>query len=155
MRKLTGYGWTCALSVVCLACAQDLYQQRTDTMKKHISNFYDHLQSDRVRAAILENERLEAMASTVGAEIRRDPQSLADNRVNRDWILFKTANQAAAENWLSLGRYLAHRKRYDEARGAYRRVLRTYHGEQFRPYLDQANAGLQDLDTIFSPTNIP
>jgi hypothetical protein len=75
-------------------------------MKTHIRNFYNHLRSDRVRAALLENERLESIASTIGAEIRQSRPSLADNQVNRNWVLLKTVNQAAAENWLNLGRYL-------------------------------------------------
>jgi hypothetical protein len=141
-----------ALTVWCAGCTQDLYQQRTTMMKGHIKGFYDHLGSDRVKAAVLENERLEGLASTVGAEIRQSRQSLADNQVNRDWVLLKTAHEAAAENWLNLGRYFAHHKQYDEARGAYRRVLTTYRDEAFRAYREQANAGIHDLDMMSSPS---
>lgn len=143
------------LVILWAGCAKDLYQQRTALINDHIRNFYAYLQSDRVRSAILENERLEALASTIGAEIRQSPQSFADNQVNRDWVLLKTANQAAAENWLNLGHYLSHRKRYDEARGAYQRVLSSYRDEQYQAYREQAKAGLQNLDTIFAPSPRP
>ncbi len=145
----------CVLVTLWTGCAKDLYQQRTVLIKDHIRNFYAYLQSDRVRSAILENERLEALASTIGAEIRQSPQSFADNQVNRDWVLLKTANQAAAENWLNLGRYLTHRKRYDEALGAYQRVLSTYRDEQYQAYREQAKAGVQDIETIFAPSPRP
>ena len=147
MRSLIGQMIVWAL-VWCAGCAHDLYQQRTDMMKEHIQGFYDHLRSNRVRAAVLENERLEALVSTIGAEIRQSRQSHADNQVNRDWVLLKTAREAAAENWLNLGRYFAQRKQYEEARGAYRRVLVTYQDEAFRAYREQAGAGLRDLDMM-------
>ncbi len=155
MRTLVGAIVSCVLVIPWTGCAKDLYQQRTVLIKDHIRNFYDHLQSDRVRSAIFENERLEALASTIGAEIRQSPQSFADNQVNRDWVLLKTANQAAAENWLHLGRYLTHRNRYDEALGAYQRVLSTYRDEQYQAYREQAKAGLQDIETILVPSPRP
>lgn len=144
------------LALFSAACAQDLYQQRTALMKTHIRNFYQHLQADHVMSAVVENEKLEGLASTIGAEIRQSRDPFAANRVNRDWVQLKTANQAAADNWLNLGRYFLHHKRYEEARGAYRRVLNTYHDEDYyRPYVEQAQAGLQDVEMILNPSRTP
>jgi hypothetical protein len=151
MRAMTRY-IAMLMAVLCASCAQDLYEQRTASMKTHIRAFYDHLRSDRVTAAVIENEKLEAMASMVGTEIVRSRSPFAANQVNRDWVLVKTAKQAAAENWLNLGRYLTRRQRYDEARGAYRRVLSTYQDEPYRAYADQAKIGLQDLEMIVNPS---
>jgi hypothetical protein len=143
------------LGILFTACAGDLYQQRTGEVKSHIGNFYDHLQAGRVAAAVAENERLEAVASAIGADIRQSRQAFAANQVNRDWVLLKAAKEAAAENWLNLGRYLMHQQRYAEARGAYQRVMKTYSDPLYRAYIDQAQAGLNDVDLIFNPVKGP
>ena len=50
-------------------CAQDQYQLRADVIKDHVENFYTHLKSNRVSAAIHENEQIEAMADQMAAPI--------------------------------------------------------------------------------------
>jgi tetratricopeptide (TPR) repeat protein len=121
-------------------------------MKEHVRNFYHLLEKDRVSAAIIENERIEAIASATSADALRQRPVEGSKDVDRNWGLVRTAHQAAAENWISLGRYLAHKKRYDEAQGAYRRVLNTYTDPLYRPYLEQAAAGLQDVELILQPS---
>jgi tetratricopeptide (TPR) repeat protein len=130
------------------ACAQDLYHQRITAMKDHTRNFYTHLQADRVHAAVIENERIEAIASTAGAETLQRSHTRGSTDLDPNWELVRTAYQAAAENWLNLGRYLMHHKRYDEARAVYRRVLNVYADPLYRTYAEQAKAGLKDVDIL-------
>ena len=143
------------LTLLLWGCAQDVYQQRVGTMKTHVRAFYDHLEADRVTAAVLENEQIEAMARDMEAGIRRRPHQTATNQVDRDWMQVKSANETAAENWLALAKYFVLKKQYEQARGTYQRVLATYNGATYQTYTDRARIGLQDLDMILSPSKSP
>jgi len=132
-------------------CTRDLYQQRAETMKDHVEAFYKHLRADRVSAAILENEQIEGMAAQMEEGILRRQNQLAASDIDRDWMQVKAARETAAENWLALAKYLVLKKRYDQARGTYQRVLATYAEARYRTYAEQAKAGLRDLDLILAP----
>lgn len=136
-------------------CAQDVYQQRAGTMKAHVRAFYEHLEADRVTAAVLENEQIEAMARDMEAGIRRRAHQPGTNQVDRDWMQAKAANETAAENWLALAKYFVLKKRYEQARGTYQRVLATYNGAAYQTYTDRARIGLQDVEMILSPSKGP
>jgi hypothetical protein len=131
-----------------LSCAYDPHQRRAETIKDRAAAFYSHLERGRVTAAIIENERIEALASELGQEILQRRRQPADNEVDREWAMLTTAREAAAENWLALARYFMRTKRFEEARGTYHRVLSSYNEPRFRQYRDQARIGLQDLDMI-------
>ena len=136
-------------------CTRDLYQQRADTMKDHVEAFYKDLKADQVSAAILENEQIEAMARQMEESILRRQNQLAASEIDRDWMQVKVAHETAAENWLALAKYLVIKKRYDQARGTYQRILATYTDARYRTYADQAKAGLRDLDLIIAPAKGP
>ena len=93
------------LALLLWGCVQDVYQQRAGTMKTYVRAFYDHLEADRVTAAVLENEQIEALARDMEAGIRRRAHQTATNQVDRDWMQVKSANETAAENWLALAKY--------------------------------------------------
>lgn len=131
-----------------VGCASDPYRDRTETIKRHVKSFYDHLQDGRVAAAITENERIEAIAAEAGAEMLRRGRPAADNRLDRDAWIVRTAHEAAAENWLALARYLSIKGRYSEARAAYQRVLSEYRDPGFRAFAEQARLGLKDLEIL-------
>src|SRR5919204_3327813 len=99
-------GWIAAglWLMIMLSCAQDIQQRRATTIKQHVRAFYDDLAADRVAAAITENEQIEAVASVIGQEILQRRHQPADNQIDRDWLMLRTAKEAAAENWLALGR---------------------------------------------------
>lgn len=140
------------LLLVAIGCTHDLYQQRADLLKDHVEAFYSNLKKDHVEAAVRENEQIEAMASQMGHTIRARVNQLAMNQVDREGVLYKTASETAVENWLSLARYFFIKKRYDQARATYQRILATYTGPAYRIYTDQAAAGLQDVK-ILDPSN--
>jgi hypothetical protein len=146
-------GIICGLSGVLLivGCAQDLQQRRAETIKTHVRAFYDNLAADRVTAAITENEQIEGVASVIGQEILQRRRQPADNQIDRDWMMLRTAKETAAENWLALGRYLVLTKRFEEARGTYQRILSTYNEPRYHAYAEQAKTGLRDLDLILAP----
>ena len=129
-------------------CASGVHQRRADTIKDHAAAFYNHLEHGRVSAAIIENERIEALAAELGQEILQRRRHPADNEVDRDWAMLTTAREAAAENWLSLARYFVRTRRFEEARGTYQRILSSYSEPAFRQYRNQAQIGLRDLDMI-------
>jgi hypothetical protein len=133
------------------SCAGDIYQQRAKTMKSHTADFYKNLEKDRVAAAILDNEQIEAMAAQMEEGILKRQNQLAASEIDRDWMQVKAAREVAAENWLALAKYLVLKKRYDQARGTYQRVLGTYTEARYRAYAEQARAGLRDLDLILAP----
>ena len=139
------------VGVALSACTRDIYQQRADTMKDHVEAFYKDLKADQVAAAILENEQIEAMARQMEEGILRRQNQLAATDIDRDWMQVKVAHETAAENWLALAKYLVIKKRYDQARGTYQRILATYTDVRYRTYADQAKAGLRDLDLIIAP----
>ena len=133
------------------SCTHDPYQQRADVMKDHVESFYSNLKSDRVASAIRDNEQIEAMAAQMGQSIRTRANQPAMNQVDREGVLYKTASETAVENWLSLARYLVIKKRYDQARATYQRILETYTGPAYRTYTDQAAAGLRDVNILDPP----
>lgn len=132
-------------------CAHDPYQQRADAIKYHVEAFYSNLKSDRVASAIRDNEQIEAMAGQMGQSIRTRANQPAMNQVDREGVLYKTASETAVENWLSLARYLVIKKRYDQARATYQRILETYTGPAYNTYTDQAMAGLRDVNIVDPP----
>ena len=134
--------------VAFLSCSHDVHRERAGTIKDHVDAFYDHLMHDRIAAAVRENEAIEAMASQMRATITRRVNQPGANRVDREWTDLKTANETAAQNWLALGQYLSIKKQYPQARATYQRVITTYSGETERPYRDQAQRALQDLEVL-------
>src|SRR5436309_14327319 len=92
------------LALLLWGCVQDVYQQRAGTMKTHVRDFYEHLEADRVTAAVLENEQIEAMARDMEAGIRRRAHQLGTNQAERDWMQVKAANETAAKKWLALAK---------------------------------------------------
>ena len=147
--------WSRILPCLCLlmiaSCTHDPYQKRADVMKNHVEAFYDDLKAHRVEAAIRENEQIEAMADQMGQGIRARANQPAMNEVDREGVLYKTASETAVENWLALGRYFVIRKRYDQARATYQRILATYTGPVYRTYTAQAEAGLRDVNIVDPP----
>ena len=134
-----------------ISCTHDPYQERADVMKDHVEAFYSNLKSDRVASAMRDNEQIEAMAGQMGQSIRTRANQPAMNQVDREGVLYKTASETAVENWLSLARYLVIKKRYDQARATYQRILETYTGPAYRTYADQAAAGLRDVNIVDPP----
>jgi tetratricopeptide (TPR) repeat protein len=147
--------WTaaCALlgSLFLASCAHDIYQERADQVKNHAEAFYAHLKANRVEAAIRENEQIEAMASQMGDNVRKRAQQ-GTTQVEREFALMKTANEAAAANWLALGQYFAIKKQYPQARATYQRVVDTYINPTDRQAREQAVRALKDLDILNPPT---
>lgn len=140
-----------AIMLVVIGCSHDPYQERANLMKDHVEAFYSNLKSDRVASAIRDNEQIEAMAGQMGQSIRTRTNQPAMNQVDREGVLYKTASETAVENWLSLARYLVIKKRYDQARATYQRILETYTGPAYRTYTDQATAGLRDVNIVDPP----
>jgi len=139
----------------CLAaagCAHDTYQERADLIKNHSDAFYDNLKANRVESAIRDNENIEAMASQMEDTVRKRASQQGTTTVEREFALMKTANEAAAANWLALGQYFAIKRQYPQARATYRRVIDTYTNPTDRPYREQALRALRDLDILNPPT---
>ena len=133
-------------------CAQDRYEQRADLVKDHTSAFFEHLQAGRVSEAVLENERIEALGHKSETALLRNADRYNNNQKVREWALIKMAYEAAAENWLSLARYLIQKKQYQAARGTYQRIIESYQDEPYQTYVFRAKRGLRDLDLILNPT---
>lgn len=134
------------------ACAHDTYQERANLIKNHSDAFYDSLRANRVESAIRSNEQIEAMASQMGDTVKKQAAQQGTTSVEREFALMKTANEAAAANWLALGQYFAIKRQYPQARATYRRVIDTYTNPTDRPYREQALRALKDLDLINPPT---
>ncbi|HKN86121.1 MAG TPA: hypothetical protein VJV04_04630 [Nitrospiraceae bacterium] len=145
--------WPYVLALVVIGCTHDPYQQRADAIKDHVEAFYSNLKSGRVASAIRDNEQIEAMAGQMGQTIRTRLNQPAMNQVDREGVLYKAASETAVENWLSLGRYFMIKKRYDQARATYQRILDTYTGSAYRTYVEQAEAGLRDVNIVDPPKN--
>jgi hypothetical protein len=92
-----------AVGLMLANCAHDTYQERATQMKNHADAFYDNLKANRVESAIRENEQIEAMASQMGDTVRKRASQQGTTQVEREFALMKTANEAAAANWLALG----------------------------------------------------
>lgn len=151
-RNLT---WFVTHVICCLlltACAHDAYQQRADLIKDHTEAFYTHLKANRVESAVRENEQIEAMASDMGRTVRKRASLQGATPVEREFALMKTAQEAAASNWLALGQYFAIKKQYAQARATYQRILNTYDHQTDRPYREQAARALEDLNILDPPS---
>ena len=141
-----------ASALMLASCAHDTYQERANQMKNHADAFYDNLKANRVESAIRDNEQIEAMASRMGDTVRKRAGQQGTTQVEREFALMKTANEAAATNWLALGQYFAIKRQYPQARATYRRVIDTYTNPTDRPYREQALRALKDLDMLNPPT---
>ncbi len=146
---------TFLVGLLVAGCAHDVYQKQADAIKEHSRAFYQHLEADRVTAAIGENEQIEALAIRLGEQIRTRRRQPAADQVDREWAMVKTAKTAAAENWLALARYLTHKQRYEQARRTYQRILDTYGDKLYRTYTEQAELGLHDLNILTAPVANP
>ncbi len=144
--------------VLCLllaACSHhDFYKQRADMIRTHVEAFQTNLKANRIEAAIYENEEIEATASEVGNAIRKRDRPLPNGQVDYEWKLLKMAIDAAATNWLALGRQLTINKQYDQARAAYQRVIDTYTGEAEQPFRERAARAKRDIDILNPPISV-
>jgi hypothetical protein len=152
MRMSWLYGLTLISGLVFSACAHDTYQHRADLVKDHSEAFYTHLKANRVESAIRENEQIEAMASEMGRTVRKQASLQGTTLVEREFALMKTAHEAAATNWLALGQYFAIKKQYPQARATYQRILNTYSNPTDRPYREQSERALEDLNILHPPS---
>ena len=141
-----------ACGLLVASCAHDTYQERANLIKNHAETFYDNLKTNRVESAIRANEQIEAMASQMGDTVKRRAAQQGTTHVEREFALMKTANEAAATNWLALGQYFAIKRQYPQARATYRRVIDTYTNSTDQPYREQALRALKDLDMLNPPT---
>ncbi|MDZ4855186.1 MAG: hypothetical protein SGJ26_10100 [Nitrospirota bacterium] len=141
-----------ACCLIGVGCAHDTYQERANLIKNHADAFYDSLKSNRVESAIRDNEQIEAMASQMGDTVRKRAGQQGATAVEREFSLMTTANEAAATNWLALGQYFTIKRQYPQARATYRRVIDTYRNPTDRPYREQAQRALRDLDLLSPPT---
>ena len=137
-----------ACSLLLANCAHDTYQERANLIKSHAEAFYDNLKTNRVESAIRDNEQIEAMASEMGDTVRKRAGQQGTTTVEREFALMKTANEAAATNWLALGQYFTIKRQYPQARTTYRRVIDTYTNPTDRPHREQALRALRDLDML-------
>lgn len=144
-----------ACGLIVASCAHDTYQERANLIKDHADAFYDNLKTNRVESAIRNNEQIEAMASQMGETVRKRGTQQGTTAVEREFALMKTANEAAATNWLALGQYFAIKRQYSQARATYRRVIDTYTNPTDRPHREQALRALKDLDMLNPPTATP
>jgi hypothetical protein len=138
-------------TLVFTSCAHDSYQERANLVKDHAEAFYGHLKANRIEAAVHENEQIEAMAFQMGETVRKRAAQQGTTQVEREYALMKTANEAAVTNWLALGQYFSIKKQYPQARATYQRVIDTYTNPTERPYREQAQRALRDLE-ILNPT---
>ncbi len=137
------------------SCTHDTYQQRADVVKDHVEAFYSHLKANHVEAAVRENEQIEAMAGEMGETVRTRVHLQGTTHVEREFALMKTANEAAAQNWLALGQFFSIKKQYAQARATYQRVVDTYTNPTDRSYREQAQRALKDLDILSPPATKP
>jgi hypothetical protein len=155
MAPLTRASWGGVLvlisSLLLAHCAHDTYQERANLVKDHVEAFYAHLKANRVDSAIRENEQIEAMASEMAQTVKKRASQQGTTQAEREFALMKTANEAAAANWLALGQYFAIKKQYPQARATYQRVVNTYTNPTDRPYREQAARALKDLDIVNPP----
>ena len=155
-RERVAYGPVVAMAVGLLlaGCAHDTYRERADLVKDHSGSFYSHLKANRVESAIRENEKIEAMASQMGETVKKRTAQQGATPVEQEFALMKTANEAAATNWIALGQYFAIKKQYPQARATYRRVIDTYTNSTERLFREQARRALQDIDILNPPAPV-
>lgn len=147
---------TCVIALFVLimsGCAPDSYQRRADVIKAHVEDFYGHLKSNRVGAAVHANEQIEVMADQMAETVRKRGQSQGTTQVEREFALMKTARETAAQNWIALGQYFAIKQQPEKARASYQRVVDTYTDSTERAYREQAIRALQDLEIVSGPTS--
>ncbi|MFO0775226.1 MAG: hypothetical protein U0172_11245 [Nitrospiraceae bacterium] len=152
-RSFVRLVWTlCILGLFATACARDIYQQRADIIKDRSKSLYSLLRDDRVAGAVAENEQIEGLALEMERGLLRRAMAMDANAKAREWLLIKTANHAAAENWLSIGRYLAETNRVDQAKAVYQRVVETYEpkGGEYAPTVERARRAIKDA-AILTP----
>lgn len=137
-----------AVLTATMSCGRDLFRERTDAIKTHSKAFYAQLEKDQVPSAVRENEEVEAVATAIARDIRRRPNQPGANQVDREWVQYKTASEAAVENWLALAKYFTIKKRYEQARATYQRILENYPRGLDRRYADQAEQGLKALPIL-------
>lgn len=137
-----------ACCLIGAGCAHDTYQERADLIKNRSDAFYDSLKANRVESAIRNNEQIEAMANQMGDTVKKRASQQGTTAVEQEFALMKTANEAAATNWLVLGQYFTIKRQYPQARATYRRVIDTYTNPTDRPYREQAMRALKDLDML-------
>jgi hypothetical protein len=142
------------LCLLLTACGHDFYKQRTDTIRAHVEAFQTNLKANRIEAAIYENEEIEAAASEVANAIKKRGKPLPTDQADHELKLLKTAIDAAAGNWLALGRKLTMNKQYDQARAAYQRVIDTYTGEAEQPFRERAARAKRDIDILNPPVSV-
>jgi hypothetical protein len=121
-------------------------------IKNHAGTFYDNLKTNQVESAIRDNEQIEAMASQMGDTVRKRAGQQGTTAVEQEFALMKTANEAAATNWLALGQYFTIKRQYPQAHATYRRIIDTYTNPTDRPYREQALRSLKDLDILNPPS---
>lgn len=141
-----------ACCLIGAGCAHDTYQERANLIKNHSDAFYDSLKANRVESAIRANEQIEAMANQMGDTVRKRAGLQGTTAVDREFALMKTANEAAAANWLALGQYFAIKRQYPQARSTYQRVINSYTNPTDKPYREQALRALRDLDMMDPPS---
>lgn len=133
------------------ACTGDRYQQQADVIKGHVETFYGHLQSHQDEQAVFENEQIEVIALSAEERLLRRVGQMNQGEKMQEWKIIKTAKETAAENWLALARYFSETKKYNRARGTYRRIIETYQGSPYHSYIERAKTGLRDVETILDP----
>ena len=139
------------LIMATVSCTHDRYQMQADRIKDHTNAFYRHLSAGRVTDAVYENERLESFTKSTEKKILYDANQFDQGEQARQWLSVKTGHETAAENWLALAHYFVKKKKYEQARGTYQRVIDSYSGNPFESYAERAKTGLRDLDLILRP----
>ena len=137
-----------ACCLIGAGCAHDTYQERANLIKNHSDAFYDSLKANRVESAMRNNEQIEAMANQMGDTVKKRAGQQGTTAVEQEFALMKTANEAAATNWLVLGQYFTIKRQYPQARATYRRMIDSYTNPTDRPYREQALRALKDLDML-------
>lgn len=132
-------------------CTVDRYHQQADAIKNHVETFYGNLQTHQIDQAVSVNEQIEVIALRAEERLLRRVGQMNHGERTQEWKIIKTAKETAAENWLALARYFLETKQYDKARGTYRRIIATYQDSPYHLYVDRAETGLRDLETILDP----
>ncbi len=139
-----------ALIGVCLAvaCTVDPYRERSHALDRHALAFQEYLSEERAQAAMRENVEIEAIAAQLSMSISKREEVAPVDQHDSDRVLYISATETAARNWIALAGYWAANKEYEEARLTYERVLGTYTSTRYKPYRDQALEGLEELKVL-------
>ncbi len=140
--------------LIASACAIDPSRERADLVKAHVESFYTYLKSNRVEAAVHENQQLEAMADALAETVRKRAKMHGPSQAAREFALMKTTRETAAQNWIALGQYFAIRRQTDKARATYQRVIDTYTNPTEQVYRKQAALALKDLAIVSPASNL-